>query len=215
VETAGPDRFEFAVEQACVAVEEWFRSLQPFPTRVNLGSVVGQRTPALLSEGDCVVAFIRFLVAVGLPWEAVHNEVSISRWIFDKPHPAATAITEHVQRRRVDLVLVDPDRFLRAELPSTSAKNGFQFDVFLEFGYLTDYWQVPNVDSWGDPKGGRGKVAADVEKITRHLEAGACRLGYVVVFEECDYGFEADFAAEAEARTGCSVRFIRSWVPSS
>jgi hypothetical protein len=43
-----------------------------------------------------------------------------------------------------------------------------------------------------------------------HLETGACRVGCVIVFEECDYGFEEAFAAEAEANHhGCRVRFIK------
>ncbi len=91
---ASPAEYETAVEQACEAAEDWFRALPPFPTRVNLGSVVGHRSPGLLSERDCVVAFIRFLVEAGLPWEGIHNEVPISRWIFDKPHPAATAVSQ-------------------------------------------------------------------------------------------------------------------------
>jgi hypothetical protein len=206
----GADQFEAAIEWACVAAEEWFRTLPPFLTRVNLASVVGHRSPWLLSERDCVVVFIRFLVDAGLRWEAIHNEVSISRWIFDKPHPAATVMAG--SQRRVDLVLVDPDLFARAELPATSAGEGFQFDSFLEFGFLGDWWQQSNAVTWGDPMTeGRTKVAADVEKISRHLEARACRLGYVIVFEECDYGFEAEFAMESESRTGCRVRFIRSW----
>lgn len=207
---ATSDRFEAAAEEACVAAEEWLRTLPPFETRVNLGSVVGHRSPWLLSERDCVVAFIRFLVDAGLPWEAIHNEVSISRWIFDQPHPAATAVSG--SQRRIDLVLVDPVRFAQAELPATSAGEGFRFDAFLEFGFLGDWWRQPNAVTWGDPTTeGRAKVAADVEKINRHLEAGACRLGYVCVFEECDYGFEAEFAARAESSTGCRVRFIRGW----
>jgi hypothetical protein len=210
VSTSTFERFESAIERACAGDEEWFRSLPPFPRRVNLGSVVGHRTPTLLSERDCVLAFVRFLLDAGLPWEAIHNEVSISRWIFDKPHPAATVMTGKGLRRRVDLVLVDPERLARAELPATKT-DGFRFDAFLEFGYLTDYWQQPNAQIFTkDPLGGRNKVSADVEKIASHLEAGACRLGYVIVFEECDYSFEESFAEEAEASTGCRVRFIRS-----
>ena len=143
---ADPDRFGAAIEQACIAVDRWFRLLRPFTTRVNFGSVVSHRSPALLSERDCVVAFIRYLVEAGLPWEAIHNEVSISRWIFDQPHPAAT-VTSNAQRR-VDLVLVDPDKFADAELPSTTV-DGFKFDAFLEFGFLGDYWQQPMADTWG------------------------------------------------------------------
>lgn len=213
---AAADRFEIAVEQACEAVETWFRALPAFTTRVNLGSVVGHRSPGLLSERDCVVAFIRFLVEAGLPWEAIHNEVPISRWIFDEPHPAATAMTGKGQKRRVDLVLVDPDLFARADLPARSPTDGFRFDAFLEFGFLGDWWQQPNAATWGDPMiEGRNKVEEDVAKIDRHLEAGACRLGYVIAFEECDHGFEDRFAANAEAAHGCRVRFIRTWTPTA
>jgi hypothetical protein len=63
----------------------------------------------------------------------------------------------------------------------------------------------------GDPVRGREKVEQDVEKIGVNLASGACRLGYVVVFEECDWGFERAFAANGEAHHhGCRVRFIRN-----
>lgn len=202
------------MEQACATAGEWFAGLSPFPARVNLRSVVGFRSPALLSERDCVLAFIRCLLDTGLTWESIHNEVSISRWIFDAPHPAATAMTKGGLRRRVDLVLADPDELAHAELPATT-EYGFRFEAFLEFGYLTDYWKQPKARIFNrDPIGGREKVAADVEKIDRHLAAHACRLGYVIVFEECDYGFELEFAAQAEAKHGCRVRFIRAWTPT-
>lgn len=119
-------------------------------------------------------------------------------------------MTDAKLRRRVDLVLVETDHFLAAQLPAT--EPGLQFDAFLEFGYLTDYWKVPGARVFGgDPVKGREKVAADVEKIGRHLSTGACRVGYVIVFEECDWGFEESFAADAEANHhGCRVRLIRS-----
>jgi hypothetical protein len=174
---------------------------------------VGHRSPGLLSERDCVVAFIRFLVEAGLPWEGIHNEVPISRWIFDEPHPAATAVSK--AHRRVDLVLVDPERFAQAELPATTV-DGFQFDAFLEFGFLGDCRQQPKAVTWNDPTiEGQKKVADDVDKIDRHLEARACRLGYVIVFEETDYGFEETYASHAAAGHGCRVRFIRTWTPTA
>jgi hypothetical protein len=36
------------------------------------------------------------------------------------------------------------------------------------------------------------------------------RLGYVIVFAECDYGF-GEFVADTEASSACRVRFIRGW----
>ena len=76
-------------------------------------------------------------------------------------------------------------------------------------------WEQPKARVFNrDPIGGREKVAADVEKIDLHLEARACRHGHVIVFEECDHGFESEFAAQAESRHGCRVRFIRGWTPT-
>lgn len=203
---------EAAIEAACKRADEWYRSLPRFEPRpiAGGGSVIGWRQPAILSERDCVINFARCLHEEGVSWDAIHHEVSISRWMFDAPHPAATAMTDTKLRRRVDLVLVKTEDFLAAQLPAT--ESGFQFDAFLEFGYLTDYWKVPGARIFGgDPARGREKVEADVEKIGRHLATGACRLGYVIVFEECDWGFEEKFAAEAEARNGARLRFIRSY----
>ncbi len=120
---------ESAVEEACRRVEEWYRALPLFEPRVNLRSVTGFKHPALLSEQDCVMHFARFLSETGVPWEAIHHQVSGSRWMFDKPHPAATNPGE--SRWRVDLALLTSDDFLAATLPSI--EPGFQFDAFLEF----------------------------------------------------------------------------------
>lgn len=206
------DWAEAAIEGACRRAEDWFRSLPAFSTRavVGGGQVVGRRSPAILSERDGVINFARFLNEEGVPWDAIHHEVSMSRWIFEEPHPAATAMTPAQRRRRLDLVLVKTEDFLATELPITSP--GFQFDAVLEFGYFSDYWTVSGARIFGgDPARGRSKVDDDVEKVGLHLSTGACRLGYVIVFEECDWGFEESYAAGAEAKNGCRVRFIRSF----
>lgn len=201
---------ETAIEEACRRTEEWFRALPTFEPRVNLGSVVGHKYPAILSEQDGVIHFARFLNEAGVPWDAIHHQVAISRWIFDQPHPAATAMTAGERRRRVDLAMLSSEDFLAAQLPAVEA--GFQFDAFLEFGYLSDYWKVPDARVFGgDPARGRTKVEDDVQKIARHLASGACRVGYVIVFAECDWGFDDAFAADAEANHGCRVRFIRGY----
>jgi hypothetical protein len=127
-----------AVEEACLRAGAWFRALLPFEPRVNLGSVVGHKFPALVSEQDAVIHFARFLNEAGVAWEDIHHQVSISRWMFDAPHPAATKMTEGEQRRQIDLALLRSDEFLAATLPAT--EPGFQFDAFLEFGYLSDSW---------------------------------------------------------------------------
>jgi hypothetical protein len=82
--------------------------------------------------------------------------------------------------------------------------HGFQFDAFLEFGYLSDYWKEPAAVLFGDPVAGRKKVEADVEKIALHVETGACRFGYVIVFEECDWGFEQTLPSQPRKRTAAA-----------
>jgi hypothetical protein len=131
-------------------------------------------------------------------------------WLFEEPHPAATVMSTHPQRRRVDLVLIKEEDFLSAILPARSP--GFQFDAFLEFCYLSDYFTVPGARIFGgDPTKGRKKVEKDVEKIDRHLDVAACRLGYVIVFEKCSWRFTDAFTAAAEKKHGCRVRFIRGY----
>jgi hypothetical protein len=200
---------ETAIEDACRLSEEWFRALMPFEPRVNLGSVVGHKYPPLVSEQDAVIHFARFLNEAAVPWEDIHHQVSISRWIFDAPHPAATQMTEGERRRRIDLALLRSKDFLAATLPAT--EPGFQFDAFMEFGYLSDYWTLPKARNFGEPVRGQKKVKEDVAKVAANVTGGACRLGYVIVFAECDYGFDDSFVAETEATSDCRVRFIRGY----
>jgi hypothetical protein len=168
-----------AVEEACRRSQEWFRALPTFEPRVNLRTVVGHRSPAILSERDCVIAFARFLHEAGVPCDAIHHEVSISRWIFDKPHPAATAMTHGGQRRRVDLVLVKTEDLLAAALPVT--EPGFRFEAFIEFGYLTDYWQQPKARIFNsDPPHRVLVVSARVRDVVcsgRRRRGGHVRVG--------------------------------------
>jgi hypothetical protein len=196
------------VERACEAAGQWYRALPRFDPRVNLGSVIGRREPALMSEQDCVVHFARFLHEAGAPWEAIHHQVFVSRWLFDDPHPAATAPAQ-LKRWAADLILIDPDEFLAATLPAK--EPGFKFDAAFEFAHLSDFWQEPRAHPYGQPAKGRAKVTADVEKIGLYLSGGVCRSGYVIVFEACDHEFPPSYVAEAEERTGCRVRFVRGY----
>jgi hypothetical protein len=200
-----------SIEAACRRSGKWYRSLPAFDQRAVTGggSVVGRKHPAILSERDCVVRFARFLEKEGVPWDAMHHEVPISRWLFDGAHPAGAAMTPTERRRRLDLVLVKNGALTKAKLPALVP--GFQFDAILEFHYLPDDWTQPRARVNGDPVKGRAKVEADVEQVGRHLAGGACRAGYVIVFEECDWGFPESFAADAEAATGCKVRFVRGY----
>jgi hypothetical protein len=132
----GDDWADRAVEAACARAEEWYLDLPAFSRRVNLGSVVGFRHPAIVSEQDCVMHFARFLNESGAPWEAIHHQLSVSRWLFDSPHPAASA---GAKRWRVDLALLAAAEFGAARLPAR--EPGFAFDSFLEFAYLGDSWR--------------------------------------------------------------------------
>jgi hypothetical protein len=108
------------------------------------------------------------------------------------------------------LALLRSEDFLAARLPAT--EPGFTFEAFLEFAYLSDYWQQPKARIFNrDPLGAREKVEQDIEKIGAHLAASACRVGYVIFFEECDHEFPATFVANAEAKNGCRVRLIRGY----
>lgn len=192
---------EMAIEKACDSAERWYRTLPTFHDRVNLGSVVGFRHPAILSEQDCVMHFARFLNEAGVAWDAIHHQVSVSRWLFDAPHEAATA---GGAKWRVDLALLRSEDFLRAQLPATGP--GFSFDACLEFAYLPDFWALPDAAKFGEPEKGHAKV----QKIARYLNGGVCRLGYAIVFEESDSAFPPTFKSDAESM-GCQVRFIRGY----
>ncbi len=196
------------VDVACANAEAWFRAAPRFANRVNLGTVVGYRGPSLLSEHDCVIHFARHLHDAGVPWEDMHYEISLSKWMFSPPHPAASGVDP---RWRVDLALVRQDDLLAARFPTSDAS--VRFEAFFEFAYLGDYWTLPGADPYGAPKSGRKKVEADIEKVSRrYVMSGVSRLGYVVVFEECDWGFPVDFGAQMEAQhPGSLIRFVRAW----
>ena len=196
-----------AIDEALHLAEHWFRNLPAFENRVNLGTVVGRKHPAILSEQDCVMNFARFLHEVGVPWDAIHHQVSDSRWLFESPHPAAAGGPS--KRWCVDLALLKSEDFLAAHLPAK--EPGFQFDAFLEFAYLSDFFTIPGVQRYGEPEKSRQKVSDDVQKIAIYLRSGVCRTGYVIVFEECNCRFPDTFVADAEGQYGCRVRFVRGY----
>jgi hypothetical protein len=195
------------VEEACAKAEAWFRKLPSFPNRVNLGTVVQPRGPTLLSEQDSVIQFARHLHQAGVPWEDMHYELTLSKWMFTPSHPAAS-IADGTWR--VDLALVR-----QADLPGHRPERDdrFQFEAFFEFAYLGDYWRLPGAVSFGKPKSWWRKVEDDVKKVEeRYVLRQVCRVGYVIVFEECDCEFPPNFRETMEQRNpGCRVRFVRGW----
>jgi hypothetical protein len=47
--------------------------------------------------------------------------------------------------------------------------------------------------------------------VGRYLSTDVYTLGYVIVFEQCDWGFSSTFVSDAEANHGCRVRFVRGY----
>jgi hypothetical protein len=187
-------------------VEEWFRGLPAFDRRSvsNSGSVVGPFGPTVLSEQDAILHTARLLAARGVPWDHVHLELAIGKWLWEKPHPAASL----PPKSRIDLAIISPDTLQHAHLPDVSGT--LVFDAFVEFKYGDGFWQhgVP----FRQPLQLREGVEADVDKLSRCLEAGICRSAHVVCLEQVDHGFASDFVAQSEARhPDLHVHLIRAW----
>jgi hypothetical protein len=197
------EKFESEIEEACEGTQDWLRSLpewQKHPVSEDRRES-GNFGPTILSEDDCILHFARHLNVAGVRWEDMHFELSGSKWIFAPPREGSTGW-------RVDLALIDRNRLVGADLPDTSGE--FQFDAFFEFALGSNYWLFGS--PWGAPKKIRDKVGRDVEKVGRYTAHGLCRLGYVVVFEECDHEFPSGFVQQAEGRhPGVRVRLLRRW----
>ena len=194
------------VEEACAATQRWLGKLPAWNEHIVVGggSVASDHGPTLLSEADCVLHFARHLSSAGVPWENMHLELSRSKLFFAALHPAADVKPSW----RVDLAVVDRDALLAAQPPF--ADDRFRFDAFFEFALAGNFWQ--HGAPYGHPKKLREKVAVDVEKVGRYLEAGLCDRAYVVVFEECDHAFPDGYAdAVASMHPGVEVRVLRGW----
>jgi hypothetical protein len=201
-----PGSLDALAERAIARVSERFKGWPPFDRRAIYGggSVVGHHGPTILSEHDCALQMARALVDEGLPWEHLHAELGISKWIWAPPHPGGSLPA----RWRIDLAIVAPDRLAAANLPDTD--GSFRFDAFFEFKYASDYWL--HGTPFGNPEKTRAAVAADADKLVSCLDANICDRGYVVCFEQCDYGFPSAFSDDAEARhPGLRVRVLRAW----
>jgi hypothetical protein len=199
--------FEPFVEDACRRTERWFRDLPEWVEHIAHGDVSSYYGPTLLSEADCVMHFARYLNEAGVRWEDMHFELAKSQLLFAPPHVASTALN----RWRADLALHKWEELLEAPLPARD--DSFRFDAFLEFKIAGNHWQFG--PSYGDPLKTRRSVIADVEKVASYLDHALCRLSYVVVFEECDFGFPVDFERDLEAAyPGCRVRILRAWKSS-
>jgi hypothetical protein len=190
-------------------LEEWFRGLPAFDRRSisDSGVVVGRFGPTILSEQDAILHTARLLASRGVPWDHLHLELAITKWLWEEPHPAVSLVPKQV----IDLAIISPLILQHAHLPDKSGT--LVFDAFLEFKYGDGSWQ--HGDPWGVPQKLRSDVEADVDKLGLCLDAGICRSAHVVCLEQVDYGFADDFVAECEARHPgrLHVHLIRAWDP--
>ena len=76
-----------------------------------------------------------------------------------------------------------------------------------EFALASSYWK----HGAGSPKPAVAKVDGDVDKVAEYLASGLATRGFVVVIEECDHGFPANYAADARDRTGVEVLLLDQW----
>jgi hypothetical protein len=166
------------IDVACELASKWFRKQPPFKKRVNLGAVVGFHGPSVVSEADCALQFARFLSRAGVPWKDMHQEVSLSKWLVTAPADAP-----RLPRWRVDLGIIEHERFRTASLPLAPGER--LFSAAFEFNKLDDYWMQPGGVNYGEPGRSRRAVAKDARKVCeRYLETNLADSGWVIVFEQ-------------------------------
>lgn len=194
-------RLEEQIADATFRMAAWLRDLQAWPTHpVNAsGSVSAHFGPTILSEHDCVLHYARFLADAGLAWEDMHLELSPGQWMYE---------TTGTRPKRIDLAIVRRERLAAATLPG--APGSFPLDAVFEFALASSFWQ----HGVGSPGPLRAKVDADVGKVGEYLSTGLASRGYVLVVEECDHDFAADYVANARSRAGVEVLLLQRWRPS-
>jgi hypothetical protein len=162
-----------------------------------MGTVCAHFGPTILSEHDCVLHYARFLAEAGVLWEDMHLELSTGQWMYDKSGGAAP--------KRIDLAIIPRDRLIVAPLPAPA--GGFPLEAVFEFALASNYWQF----GAGSPRATVAKVQADVAKVAEYLRGGLATRGYVVVVEECDHGFAANYAADTQAASSVELLLLQQW----
>lgn len=195
---SGSDTLSVRIAAATTNMEAWLRSLQRWESHpVNATKTVSAHFgPTILSEHDCVLHYARFLAAAGVPWEDMHMELSPGQWMYD----AATGI----KPKRIDLAVIERENLAATSLPATP--GSFPLDAVFEFALASSYWQ----HGVGSPKPMLKKIADDVEKVAEYLRSGLASRGYVVVVEECDHSFSADFVTDAKSHD-VEVLLMQQW----
>lgn len=191
-----------AIQDACEGMDSWLRELPEWPQHPTnaSGSVSSHFGPTILSEHDCVMHFARFLHDAGVAWEDIHMEFSAGQWMFVPRDGAGLP-------KRIDLVVIDHERLANARLPA--GVGGFKLEAVFEFALASNYWK----HGAGSAAKARRKVAGDVDKVGEYLLLGLAECGYVIVVEECDHAFPAEYDHGSVEPSGVCVRVLKR--PSS
>ncbi len=154
-------------------MEKWVVELKPWPGDERPQSAKkGSRAyfgPTLCGEFDCVMHFTRFLKCAGVPWEHMHLNHGANKWMLNEPYA-----------KKPDLMIVDPDRFSRAELPVD--RGEFLLDAVFELALVGE-----NHRSREERE---RKVANDVTKAQDYTNLPGCPglvapgSSYVILVEE-------------------------------
>ncbi|UUY05735.1 hypothetical protein LRS13_09505 [Svornostia abyssi] len=187
-----------AIHAAAGEMAEWLCSVPEWDVHpVNAsGSVSAHFGPTILSEHDCVLHYVRFLVGQGVPWEHMHQELSPGQWMY-------RAEPKRGRPKRIDLALVSPERLQAAGLPVDPGE--FALDAVIEFALASNYWQ----HGTGYPGAVLTKVQDDIAKSGEYLSSGLAERAYVIVVEECDHAFPSSLVDDAAERHAVDVLILR------
>lgn len=196
------------IEATCGQMREWLRGLPEWPKHpVNWdGGVASSFGPALLGEHDCVLHFARYLQDAGVPWVDQHVQFRPAQWMYTPPadtwkRPPA-----------VDLAVIPLEQLLAESWPAPLGER--PLDVALEFKHASNYWKYGRTRH-PEPVTTLRSVEDDIEKVAAYLKNGLARVGYVIVVEETDHGFPAEYDEPSVGENDVRVRVLRRYRPSS
>lgn len=113
-------------------------------------------------------------------------------------------------RWRVDLGIIEHERFRKASLPLAPGKR--LFSAAFEFKLLDDHWTQSDGVTYGEPARSGRAVAADVKKVReRFLETSVADSGWVIVFEQAKTLDPAELAKLERSHARLRLRVIRGY----
>ncbi len=186
-------QLEKQTAKALVDLERWLARQPGWKSgELTGGRARSNRSPAILSESDCVLQFARFLNKQGVPWKDIHISVAPGQWLVEKsvagPRPA-----------RIDLAVVDRDRLAKRKAPLRRSKQeDFLFDAIFEF----------TLAATRQTRALKHAIDKDTSRVRRYLDDLWTRRGYVVIVEESDHGWEQPSPAPVDA---LSVHYLKAY----